>query len=358
MWDAGQPQARSVFRRDLVNWFRMLPQGTIRYQVFFLVRLANGYVAGAVPRRSVSAPLRQSQLDAILAELELLVKRYEERDDETERPDRFEMHVWHSLIALSGVTLVDESLASGGGGNARGGAGGSARRGGGAGGGAGGSAGSSRDHAPRSKYNGTRKVHHRSGSGRNAHLLTSLQRCVAIAKCPGVQGKDNPKQRELALQLAERFDLEGEEAIAEAEAAANVRINVYDTLGEKVRSSEGDDAPLVNVMYVGDDVYRYIFKLEDVARLDQTCKHCGRWQTNLRSHEKSMACRKCERCKAKFATCAEMEHHLQTCDAHDEHKHLKPTFIKGPNEEWFVWDIESIRGEATCGGRRRWDTTK
>ena len=113
-------------------------------------------------------------------------------------------------------------------------------------------------------------MHHHAGRGEDAALLSSIRRCVAIARKPKVRGItdiNSGSQRILALQGPQRFgDLSGEEEICFLEEEAKVRIHVYTPQGELTRGSDADEShTLVNVMHMGHGVYRYITCMEKVV---------------------------------------------------------------------------------------------
>lgn len=113
-------------------------------------------------------------------------------------------------------------------------------------------------------------VHHHDGDGAKAQLLSSLRRCVVIATHSHVDGIceiTSNQQRSRALQGPRRFDLRGEEEIRFLEDRYKVRISVYSSEGQLVRTSTAPEAgQLVSVMNMGDDVYRYILDVDSVQR--------------------------------------------------------------------------------------------
>ena len=346
LWAIGQPNASAELRRDLVRWFRDLPhQGRRRYKVLFRLELENGAFV-SFTSRDVSAPLSPLELNAILQELGDKITTYE-GSDERPRPVRLWMSVWHRTTPFDGVQLVgDGADASGADAGANAALDVASRA----------SAGAS---ASTGRQRGTSVVHHRSGPGRGAERLTSLQRCVAIALYPTIshiEKKDSAKQRKIALALFEDAQpLQGEAALAQAERVGQLCVDVYNEHGEVVRASAAEHSRRLDVVRTGDEVYRYVTSLADLLGKNKACKWCGRWYEKLREHEEGRSCLKCDRCKAKFDSRDALERHRETCDAHDSGASLPDKFLRRANEHWFVWDIESIKGEASrsAGSWRR-----
>lgn len=91
-----------------------------------------------------------------------------------------------------------------------------------------------------------RRVHHFDGPGLRAREVSSLRRCVAIAKrpdAPNMMVAHSAQQRIQALQLAdgEGLQLTGDEEIGFLEARCDVGINVYQPDGVLVRRSNSLD---------------------------------------------------------------------------------------------------------------------
>lgn len=105
---------------------------------------------------------------------------------------------------------------------------------------------------------GVVKVHHHDGRGDNAHRLSSLRRCVAIAMSP-----DEPKitkrfsqaQRLKALRLADGngLDLAVEDEMPLLESRCGVSIDVYDAHGVLQRHGAGEYGMRIAVAQQGDE---------------------------------------------------------------------------------------------------------